>query len=356
MTVTDLPQKLSELSSSSREIFDRIFDCYTTESTMTIPESMVDWATKQFGSVDAVERQKLLILENKVLNRGVIFNEIRTKRPQTKGTPVNDEEILEMAEKPPFNEPEKLTPEDVFGRVRGEYCITASNVAKYDKWHGVIIFNEPHPLRWSEDQIVDYISVANQWFEKVHQQDSEALYPLFQWNCLWRAAASIPHGHAQVSVTEKTPYTEVDFMRASSLAYENEFGSNYFDDYFTLHQELGLAVEKSGLRIIFPLDTKKEREVMMFMNAFDETFAKILHNILVSYRDDLGVQSFNAAGYLKPFGGDLQWDHMPVVFRLIDRGPLDNKNADLGIMERFAEEVITNDPFHTASVLSATFS
>ena len=33
------------------------------------------------------------------------------------------------------------TPEDVFGRIRGRHCITASNVAKYDGFHAVVIFD-----------------------------------------------------------------------------------------------------------------------------------------------------------------------------------------------------------------------
>ncbi|MCA9390225.1 hypothetical protein KC571_02370 [candidate division WWE3 bacterium] len=353
MTVIDVPQKLEEQPAEIQKKFNRIFDYYITTGNLKIPEGMVEWATNQFGGIDILETQKLLFLENKVIDRGVIYNDVRSKRPQTKGEPVSEEMLLEAAQKPPFNQPEKLTPEDTFGRLRGDYCITASNVSRYDKWHSVIIFDEPNPLKWSEDQLVDYLSIANEWFTKVHEKDESAWFPFFQWNCLWRAGASIPHGHMQMSVKQNKPYSQIEKMRAASWQYENETGSNYFDDYYEVHEALGLAFSQDGFRYIFPIDPKKEREVIVLMDAFDEKFAQKLHALLTVYRDELGVQSFNAGAYLKPMGGNMEWNHMPIMFRLVDRGRLDNVNSWIGVMEYFAQDVITFDPYHTAETIQS---
>ena len=42
----------------------------------------------------------------------------------------------------PFCTPEEMTPADVFGRVRGSHSTTASNVAKYDGFHGLVVFDD----------------------------------------------------------------------------------------------------------------------------------------------------------------------------------------------------------------------
>lgn len=356
MRILDVSSQVKNFTPDLQEKFADIFETYETVGELQIPPTMEEWATKQFGSVSVLTQQRLFKITNKVLQRGVIYNEIRSLRPQTKSQPIDDALILEEATKPPFNDPENLTPADVFGRIQGKYCLTAANVAKYDKWHSVVIFQEPHPLKWSEEQIVDYIDVASQWFQKVHEHDKTALFPLFQWNCLWRAAASIVHGHMQLSVAQWQPYTEIEFMRTQTLAYQQETGRNYFQDYFELHQKLGLGFEVDNMQVIIPIDGKKEREVQLYIPDFNAKFASLFYRILKTYRDQLGIESFNVAGYLKPFTSKIEWGHMPILIRLIDRGSLQNKGSELGIMERFAQEVITNDPYLTIESLSSEFT
>ena len=101
------------------------------------------------------------------------------------------EEIARTAPDP-FCEPELNTPEDVFGRIRGRHAITASNIAKYDGFHGVVIFEEHDPLAFTADSVQDAIDVSKQWFQKCHEIDDSAIYPLVMWNCLWKSGASIP--------------------------------------------------------------------------------------------------------------------------------------------------------------------
>jgi hypothetical protein len=62
--------------------------------------------------------------------------------------------------------PEEGTPADVFGRVRGFHSTTASNVAKYDGFHGLIIFDDHDPLAFTPEKVDDYVSVALEWLEK----------------------------------------------------------------------------------------------------------------------------------------------------------------------------------------------
>jgi hypothetical protein len=40
------------------------------------------------------------------------------------------------------------------------------------------------------------------------------------------------------------------------------------------------------------------------------------------------------------------WDHMPVIVRIVDRGSLSNKTADVGSMDLFAQSVIGSNPYN----------
>jgi hypothetical protein len=353
MNITQLPDVLNSKDKEFHEQFAKIFRVSSSQAQLRIPETMNEWIVKQFGDVGQVENHQIVRIDNLITFRGALYNALRALRPQTQ-EPYDLAEIEEESKKPPFDKPYELTPEDVFGRIEGKHAVTGSNVAKYDGWHGVIIFNEPHPLQWTPEQLVDYFEVARRWFAEVHKVDSAARYPLFIWNCLWKAAASIVHGHAQVLVAKDQPYQEIQFLRQVSKNYDGR----YFDEYFNLHQELDLAwITNSGIKVLLPLDQQKEREVQLWGKSFDDQMAKTLQQVLVAYRDQLGVQSFNVVAYQKPLTAEEGWDHMPVILRLVDRGKLSTRNADIGVMERFAgQQIIENDPYKTAEVVSTLFN
>ncbi len=344
MNMLDLPILKEGISSLSRKIFDRIYEEYYSIGTLTIPEGMTEWAIKQFGSIDVLEKQRLLRLRNKWTGHEVVFNSIRANRPQPKNEPVTEEQILQEAQKPPFNDVYNLTPESFFGRVEGKHCVTASNVSMYDSWHGVLVFKQPNPLDISEEKLIDLFEVSNKWFGLVHEKDPEAKYPMFQWNCLWRAGASIAWGHTQVTLSKGTPLSAVRTRKEINDRYLKEFGVGYFDDLFILHKELGLGFDAGNMRVILPMDATKEREFMILSDTFGNDEARLLYQILAQYKTLYDVNSFNIAGYLHPIGKRAYG--LPVILRGIDRGALHAKNSEYGIMEVLAEvDVVTIDPF-----------
>lgn len=352
MNMIDLPKLKQTLSPQAQQIFDRIYEEYYSVGTLTIPDGMKEWALKQFGSIEVLEKQELLRLRNKWTGHEVVFNSIRANRPQLKTEPVSEEQILEEANKPPFNDVYSLTPEAFFGRIEGEHCVTAANVSMYDSWHGVLVFKEPNPLDISEEKLRDLFDVTSRWCEAVHKKDPEAKYPTFQWNCLWRAGASIPWGHTQVALSKGRPLSAVNSSDEVNTQYRQEFGSSYFDDLFILHQELGLGFSAGNARVILPIDPKKEREFMILADEFDGHAASLLYKVLDEYKKQYGVVSFNVIGYLPPLDKG-EWG-LPVIVRGIDRGSLSSKNSELGIMELLAEvDVVTVDPFASVAAVAA---
>ncbi|MCH7982847.1 MAG: hypothetical protein IIC28_02635, partial [Chloroflexi bacterium] len=108
-------------------------------------------------------------------------------------------------------------------------------------WHALVVFDEPDPLRFSAEDVEDYLSTALRWANRVHDHDAEAVYPFIFWNAAWRAGASLRHGHAQVLVAKEEPYARVGALRDAALRFQADTGRDYFRVLVALHEALGLA-------------------------------------------------------------------------------------------------------------------
>jgi hypothetical protein len=149
--ITDLDALVEGLPTEEREIANRLFDVRATTGRLEVPEEMQGWVEKNFGSIDAVREQRIVRVTNRMTLDGTLFNELRASRPfdaaAENGPEVARREI-EETHGDPFCAPEKGTPADVFGRVRGAHSTTASNVAKYDGFHGLVVFDDHDPSRF----------------------------------------------------------------------------------------------------------------------------------------------------------------------------------------------------------------
>ncbi len=350
--IAALDEVVASLDPERRELFDRFFHLSSTVGELHAPPTMHRWIEKYFGSVAAVQRQKVVKLTNRWTLESSLFNELRAHRPLEARIPSALAEEIARSHPDPFDDPEGNTPEDVFGRVRGEYAITASNIAKYDGFHGVVIFDEHDPLAFTEDSVIGALDVAAEWLRKAHESDFEAVYPFIMWNCLWKSGASIPHGHAQMSLTKGMHYGKVELLRQAAVRYRTQHGASYFDDYFRLHEALGLGFRHGEVCTIAHLVPLKEKEIVLFGPTLDETLKRALYCALASLTDDLGVTSFNLTVAMPPLEKtDEDWSDFPVVVRMVDRGDPMNRTADFGAMELYASSVVSSDPFRVAATL-----
>jgi hypothetical protein len=352
--ITGLPSLIENLDPEDRALADRIFDVSATTGRLDPPEAMRAWIEKSFGSVEAVREQQIVKVTNLVTLQGTLFNDLRASRPLDTGVSVDLEREIETTADDPFCRPEEGTPADVFGRVRGEHCITASNVAKYDGFHGVIVFDDHNPLKLAPEKVADYVSVGLEWCRKALETDPEARYPFLMWNCLWRAGGSIIHGHAQVTATRGTHYPRVEHLRRAAASYRAEHGSGYFDDLYRLHHSLGLAIPSEGdVRAFANLSPIKEKELVVIGESpEDGALQRTVGALLESYVRDLGVQSFNVAFYMPPLApAGEDWSGFPTVVYLVDRGSPMNRTSDIGAMELYAAPVVASDPFRVADIL-----
>jgi hypothetical protein len=346
MEITSIDKAIDNLPRDVRCLFERLYTSDVYTGCMRIPEEMKPWVVNQFGSLEAVTEQKVTRLTNKVTGEETIFNPLRLKRPHD----VKDDDCLSLDRVDmgvdSFDTPEGSTSEDIFGRIQGKHCITASNIAKCDEWHGIVVFKEHHPLRFNEEQVSDYLDTAWRWARAAHRESPDNKYFFYSWNCLWRSAASLIHGHNQMMLTRRRHFARIESLRKSALAYRRRFRGNYFDDLFTAHRSLGLAFDKQGVRALAYLTPVKSNEIVLIAEDFNNDFKKCVYESLAFYRDALGVQSFNLALTMPPLGPTREsWEGFPVIAWLVDRGELSNRSSDIGALELFASTAVTSDPF-----------
>jgi galactose-1-phosphate uridylyltransferase len=371
--IETIHERVARLPEPLRRVFEQLFDADVTAGHALPPQQMQAWTIRQFGALERVRQQTIVKIVNRLTLESALFNSLRARRPtQPRGGDQALEAWIayELAEHDIFRDPERDTTADVFGRIRGQYCLTASNIAKYAGWHGLVIFDEPHPLRFGPAQLHDYIDVALRWLAEAHSRDSQAIYPIITWNCLPKSGATIMHGHMQVALTQRMHYTQIERWRRAAESYRMNAGASYFDDLFALHAGLGLAIPCGDrARAFAHLTPARNREVVLLANqawragensahslsralALSEGLAQALYRILRGLIDELGMRTFNLAIALPPLGPALEdWSDMPIVVRMADRGdPLTNR-ADMGAMELFAANVISADPFEVAAQL-----
>ena len=339
---------VAALAPADRRLFRRIFRVDTAAGRLRVPAPMRAWVEQHFGSVGAAEEQRVVRVTNLVTMEGALFNPLRSLRPADPAPGAGQAE-------PPSDslaKPEEWTTEDRFGRVRGRYCVTASNVAKYEGLHALVVFDEPDPLRFDEARLADYFQTALRWLERAHEYDPEARYPFFMWNCGQRAGASLLHGHAQVMLARGAHYPRIERLRRAALAYRRRYRRDYFADLFRAHEAIGCGFAREGVRVMAHLAPMKNHEVIVLALSPDAMFVAGLYRALACLRDRLGAGAFNLAVCLPPLGPRAEdWSGFPVLARAVDRGRAGEAVSDIGSMELYAAAVIDRDPFVLASHL-----
>lgn len=321
---------------------------------------MVPWVIRQFGSVQAVEQQTIVRVNNRYTGESAVFNELRAKRPIE--SPICPDDILQRLERTDgctFCNPENQTPSDLTGRVRGKHSVTASNVAKYDAHHGLVIPTSHSPQQFTAEKTRDYLTVALEWFRQQRAVDKDAACPYLMWNVLWRAGGTIIHGHLQMTMSTGGHYPAVERFKRAGDDY-SLFGANgkdFFYDLYRAHEALGLGFMRSGSRIIAELTPRKEKGVMIIRNLADWSefpqLAEPVHHVLKSYQA-MGAQSFNVLFFLPALPLDNGWYRFPAIVRFIDRGPLTGNASDIGGMEFAEMPVIGTDPYKVMQQLVTT--
>src|SRR5215216_4122428 len=161
--IETIQDRIAKLPHPQCDLFAQLFDVDVAKGHALPPPEMEPWVIQQFGALAPVQEQTIVKIVNRLTLESALFNPLRARRPTQPGAGDAALEAWiarELAEHDIFRDPERDTTADMFGRIRGQHCVTASNIAKYAGWHGLVIFDEPHPLRFGAAQLRDYLEVA----------------------------------------------------------------------------------------------------------------------------------------------------------------------------------------------------
>lgn len=290
------------------------------------------------------------------------INVARSKR--VKQAEDTEEELVELVKRTRdecFFCPERLetaTPKFT-GFYEGRIVVGRScafpNLFPFGKYHAVVTFSEDHFLdlhEFAAELIADNLRASIAFIDAVHKYDESAKYPIWNWNHLPPAAASIIHPHVQVLVEERpTPFLRR--LLENSRKYFEETGRNYWR---TLVEEERAAGERfigevgSGGDAVVALASFAplgNNEVMLIFRGASsladlnerqiENFAECLVRVLRCYKES-GVNSFNVTTFSGSVGGgeDAYYSlHARIISRPRFRAFY---TSDTGFMERFHYE------------------
>src|SRR6476659_7344049 len=138
-SIATLPEQVAALAPAAQAQFATLFRVTRSRGSLEPPPEMHAWITQVFGSVAAVQDQAVIKTLNRWTLEGALFNDLRARRPIA-AAPTAALNI-DAGGTEPFEHPLTGTPAVTFGRITGRHSITASNVAKYDGLHAVIILD-----------------------------------------------------------------------------------------------------------------------------------------------------------------------------------------------------------------------
>jgi hypothetical protein len=355
-SIIDLPNIVAGLKEDEKQLFERFFLVNESIGKLVLPEEMKPWAEKSFGSIANVESQKIIKIFNKLTFETALFNELRAKRPIEAKSDDDSVKAINESAGDPFCKPLAATPADSFGRVKGKSCITASNVAKYDGIHGLVIFKKHNPLDFSDKELQDYFKTALKWFDKGYKSNKKAAYPFLLWNCLWKGGSSIIHGHFQLILGEGIHYAEAEYYNRIRKEYADKFRSDYFLDFYKVHQLMSLGEEYKKVKFLMSITPRKDKEVTIISAKLDKNCVSVIYRIINCLIKDFGVMSFNLGAILPPLDKKEEWKGFPVIVRIVNRGSLSNKTSDIGGVEMYSRSnVIESDPYKVFEKVKSYF-
>lgn len=359
-SILELPHYVDDLPIHQRDISGRIFRLQISQTPMLYPNGQLHESLAQSfkASLEDMKTRRGLRVTNIVLDEETLYNPIRSNRPMIKvsGSQRPDSSKGHPKDDCPFCQVLEGTPEETWGRVEGQHCISAVNAASYDGWHGLIIPHKIHdPADLTEETLEDMFVTGNEWFRRVNTDNPRARFPLMGLNINSRAGASIFHPHLQVLLAEDAPYQKVEDLRRRTADYY--FWNNqraYLNDLAESMAGLRLVFDTGSAHTIFNLTPRKEKEVLIFTD--DQSgmpngdLSKASFEIIKWWRE-YGVTSYNMVVFMPPLGEDLNsrmWSHFRPLLRLVDRGDATTATSDMGVMEIYASPVVAADPLKLA--------
>ncbi|UJR23569.1 hypothetical protein I4U23_026557 [Adineta vaga] len=364
LAIENLPKYLNNARSSTNELcqefvkkFDALFRLEEIHGSLQISpiylKKINKWLHNDEQLLEQIKKQRIIKIYNQYTHEEMLYNYMRSKRPQSKSEQSAQNYTLTLMEESKKNcdfcgkNYLSSTAEDSFGRLEHKLSYTAANTFKYDRWHTLIVSRNHDTLHLTEDEIADMFELAKEWFEKVYSIESKYTCPEMIWDAMPKSGASQMHTHLQVSLGFDIYYGNIERTRQGARFYAQiNNGRNYFNDYLHVHQALELTIPVGNAHILVHLTPIKDLEIMIFGEKLGKDYYKALHLIFRTFVDDLQEYSFSFGMYLPPLNEtSLNGHNTPVVCRLVFRNPVTNLRADMNGLDLYTSSVIGKDRY-----------
>ncbi len=337
-----LPNNLSEVTE-----LQELFRKWLVESELRSPADNFN-----------LERQKIEYRKEILTGRACRINVKRSERKKQAQTGTGYFDLIELSAKncyfcpsniktatPMF--PSSLVPE---GRIKVGETTVFPNLFPFAKYHAVATVSRQHFLGIDEftlKQMQDTLEASVKFFHYVKSADERAVYPIFSWNFLPPAGASVIHPHVQLTIDEYPTNLAWLYLKACERYFAGTNENYWLRLLETEKQEqqrfLGTIGEISWITSYVPLGNDEVCGIFHNISSLYELdrqsisdFSKGLKRVFTAYTL-LGIHSFN----LSTFSAPGENESFRLIVRIIARPyPQGYYNNDAGFMERLHEEVI----------------
>ena len=223
---------------------------------------------------------------------------------------------------------------------------------------------------YSQEKLTDIFSICEEWFHCANESNSDAIYPMFSWNCKARAGASQNHGHAHLLLGENFHYGRYEYLQHCAQNYNMAHPNrNYFLDLIAISKSMGLAKTAGDSTILVNFTPTFGYDLLVISWNFDQDFRDAMDRAINLLLKKFESVTFNMGITFPPLEkgmvrkrlnrtflkeGLLCEDApMPYIGHLVDRGdPSDGKfTSDIGGMKLFGSNIVARDPFEIGKIL-----
>ena len=244
-------KKQTKLCQEQYKLFKSIYGIRTKETTVVLSETFLPkvkkWMNGNKELVEATKKQTIIFVDNKWSLESVVFNPVRAKRPGGQGVGSVAEYVKNLIAKAKetcdFCSYKKYTASDSFGRIESERNVAISNTFKIEKYHGMVVFKEHDPIHFNQDQFIDAMDLAMQWFEKTNSLVPDHKYRHMYWDILPKASASQVHPHIHMALANYAYYAKWNRLHKAGLKFSESIpNTNYWSAVLQVHNALGLSI------------------------------------------------------------------------------------------------------------------
>uniref|UniRef100_T1J0G1 HIT domain-containing protein n=1 Tax=Strigamia maritima TaxID=126957 RepID=T1J0G1_STRMM len=346
-----------------KDVYNRFFHVYNVffrAGAIKIPPQFVPkvskWLNNDENLLKELKNQHVIHILNKQTKEYSAFSPLRSKRPQsTSNNSLQYAEtiIQETSVNCDFCNYETQTSEDIFGRIKTNFCVSAANTFKVDRWHSLIIPFKHNPLELSEEETMDIFNAALLWFNKVNSLEAEFKYPWILWDSMPHAGASQVHPHVHVGLSVDS-YVMYENTRSAAQKHFQLFGTNYFTDLIRIHHALGLAVDLGKATAIAQLTSKKDTEITIISSEVGVDFTRMIYYVIRTYYD-MGLYGFSSMTVF-PIMGMNEKGSLPAIIRIATRGDVSSIRSEISSFELFQFSNINVDPYTVIEKLRTEIS